>query len=62
MLAHASYRFRAEYEPSARVHVSGAGGAFAKNEGDWQLAPRRAGAATVVTYQAAVMPRFYVPR
>jgi len=59
---HASYVFRAAYEPAARVHFSGVGGDFAKNEGDWQLAPRRAGAATVVTYQADVMPRFYVPR
>ncbi len=61
-LPHASYVFRAEYEPAARVHFSGMGGDFAKNEGDWELAPRRAGAATVVTYQAQVMPRFYVPR
>jgi uncharacterized protein YndB with AHSA1/START domain len=61
-LPHASYVFRAEYEPSARVHFSGVAGDFVENEGDWRLAPRRAGAATVVTYQAQVLPRFYVPR
>jgi uncharacterized protein YndB with AHSA1/START domain len=58
----ASYVFRAEYEPFVRVRFSAVRGDFAQNEGVWELVPRRDGAATIVTYRAQVMPRFYVPR
>jgi len=58
----ASYVFRAEYEPFERVRFSGVRGDFDENEGVWELMPRRDGAATVVTYRAQVLPRFYVPR
>jgi len=57
----ASYVFRAEYEPFERVRFSGVRGDFAENEGVWELIPRSDGAATVVTYRAQVVPRFYVP-
>jgi hypothetical protein len=62
-LPHASYVFRAAYEPFTRVSFSGVRGDFRENEGVWELAPRRDGATTVVTYRALVVtPRFFVPR
>jgi uncharacterized protein YndB with AHSA1/START domain len=62
-LPYASYVFRAAYEPFERVRFSGVRGDFRENEGVWELAPRRDGAATVVTYRAQVVaPRFFVPR
>lgn len=61
-LPRVSYVFRAEYEPFERVRFSGVRGDFQENEGVWELMPRRDGAATVVTYRARVVPRFYVPR
>jgi ribosome-associated toxin RatA of RatAB toxin-antitoxin module len=61
-LPRASYVFRAEYEPFARVRFSSVRGDFRKNDGVWELIPRRDGAATIVTYRAQVVPRFYVPR
>jgi uncharacterized protein YndB with AHSA1/START domain len=61
-LPRASYEFRAEYQPFVRVRFSGVRGAFTENDGVWELTPRRDGAATVVTYRAQVVPRFYVPR
>jgi uncharacterized protein YndB with AHSA1/START domain len=57
-----SYVFRADYEPSERVRFSAVRGDFDVNEGVWELLPRRDGAATVVTYRAQVVPRFFVPR
>jgi uncharacterized membrane protein len=61
-LPRASYVFRAEYQPFERVRFSGVRGDFEENEGVWELLPRRDGTATVVTYRAQVVPRFYVPR
>ena len=61
-LPHASYVFRAEYEPFVRVRFSAVRGDFAQNEGVWELVPRRDGAATIVTYRAQVIPGFFVPR
>lgn len=61
-LPRASYVFRAEYEPFARVRFSSVRGDFRKNDGVWELIPRRDGAATIVTYRAQVVPWFYVPR
>jgi uncharacterized protein YndB with AHSA1/START domain len=58
----ASYVFRAEYEPFTRVRFSAVRGDFDVNEGVWELIARRDGAATVVTYRARVVPRFFVPR
>jgi uncharacterized protein YndB with AHSA1/START domain len=58
----ASYVFRADYEPFERVRFSAVRGDFEVNEGVWELLPRRDGAATVVTYRARVVPRFFVPR
>ena len=58
----ASYVFRADYEPFERVRFSAVRGDFEVNEGVWELLPRRDGAATVVTYRAHVVPRFFVPR
>ena len=58
----ASYVFRADYEPFERVRFSAVRGDFDVNEGVWELIPRRDGAATVVTYRAHVVPRFFVPR
>jgi uncharacterized protein YndB with AHSA1/START domain len=58
----ASYVFRAEYQPFERVNFSGVRGDFEENSGAWELVPRRDGAATIVTYCAQVLPRFYVPR
>lgn len=57
-----SYVFRADYEPFTRVRFSAVRGDFDVNEGVWELLPRRDGAATVVTYRAQVVPRFFVPR
>ena len=54
--------FRAEYQPFERVSFSGVRGDFEENSGVWELVPRRDGAATIVTYRAQVLPRFYVPR
>ena len=61
-LPRAAYVFRAAYEPFERVSFSSVRGDFQENEGVWELAPRRDGAATVVTYRAQVAPRFFVPR
>jgi uncharacterized protein YndB with AHSA1/START domain len=61
-LPRASYVFRATYEPFERVSFSSVRGDFRENQGVWELAPRRDGAVTVVTYRAEVVPRFYVPR
>lgn len=61
-LPRATYVFRAEYQPFERVNFSGVRGDFEENSGVWELVPRRDGAATVVTYRAQVLPRFYVPR
>jgi|HubBroStandDraft_6_1064221.scaffolds.fasta_scaffold195510_2 uncharacterized protein YndB with AHSA1/START domain len=61
-LPRASYVFRAEYEPFVRVRFSAVRGDFTKNEGVWELVPRRDGTATIVTYRAQVVPGFYVPR
>jgi hypothetical protein len=44
------------------VRFSAVRGDFDVNEGVWELAARRNGAATVVTYRARVVPRFFVPR
>jgi uncharacterized protein YndB with AHSA1/START domain len=60
-LPRAAYEFRAEYQPFVRVRFSGVRGAFTENDGVWELLPRRDGAATIVTYRAQVVPRFYVP-
>ena len=61
-LPRASYVFRAQSEPFARVRFSSVRGDFRENDGVWELIPRRDGAATIVTYRAQVVPRFYVPR
>jgi uncharacterized protein YndB with AHSA1/START domain len=57
-----SYVFRADYQPFERVRFSAVRGDFDVNEGVWELLPRREGAATVVTYRAQVVARFFVPR
>jgi len=61
-LPRASYVFRAAYEPFERVSFTSVRGDFRENDGVWELAPRRDGAATVVTYRAQVALRFFVPR
>ena len=61
-LPHASYVFRAHYEPFERISFSNVRGDFRTNEAIWELSPRRDGAATLVTYRAQVVPKFYVPR
>jgi hypothetical protein len=43
------------------VRFSALRGDFAQNEGVWELVARSDGAATIVTYRAQVVPRFYVP-
>ncbi|HEY5102073.1 MAG TPA: SRPBCC family protein [Steroidobacteraceae bacterium] len=61
-LPRATYVFRAAYEPFDRVSYTGVRGDFREINGVWDLAPRRDGSATVVTYQAQVALRFFLPR
>jgi ribosome-associated toxin RatA of RatAB toxin-antitoxin module len=61
-LPHASYVFRAHYEPFERISFSNVRGDFRTNDAIWELSPRRDGAVTLVTYRAQVVPKFYVPR
>lgn len=56
------YVFRAEYESSGRIHVTHVRGDLRENRAEWRLIPARDGVATIVTYQAHVVPRIYVPR
>ncbi len=56
------YVFRAEYEDFRRIRVSRVSGDLRVNQGTWEFTPSPDGASTIVTYDAHVVPRSYVPR
>ncbi|HEY8507292.1 MAG TPA: SRPBCC family protein [Steroidobacteraceae bacterium] len=62
LLPPAHYVFRAEYEPYTRIRTYHISGDFRENRGIWELHPARDGTSTIVTYQAHVVPQFFVPR
>jgi uncharacterized protein YndB with AHSA1/START domain len=58
----ARYVFRAEYEDFRRIRFSHVSGDLRENEGTWEFTPAKGGESTIVTYNARVVPRSYVPR
>jgi ribosome-associated toxin RatA of RatAB toxin-antitoxin module len=62
LLPPAHYVFRADYEPYTRIRTHHIRGDFRENRGVWELHPTPDGASTIVTYQAHVVPQFFVPR
>jgi ribosome-associated toxin RatA of RatAB toxin-antitoxin module len=58
----ADYVFRATYEKFSRIRFAHLRGDFRVNEGAWEFIPVDEGRSTVVTYQARLVPDFYVPR
>lgn len=62
LLPKATYVFRATYEKFTRIRFSHLRGDFKVNEGVWDFRPVDEGRATLVTYQARLVPDFYVPR
>jgi hypothetical protein len=62
LVPRATYVFRADYEKFSRIRFSHLRGDFRVNEGVWEFLPVDEGRATLVTYQARLVPDFYVPR
>jgi ribosome-associated toxin RatA of RatAB toxin-antitoxin module len=58
----ADYVFRVSYEKFSRIRFHHLRGDFRVNEGVWEFIPADEGRSTVVTYQARLVPDFYVPR
>ncbi len=58
----ARYVFRAEYEDFRRIRFSQVSGDLRENQGTWEFTPSESGESTIVTYNARVVPRNYVPR
>ncbi len=58
----ANYVFHAEYEKFTGIRFSNLRGDFRENRGVWMFAPLDDGRSTLVTYEARVVPAFYVPR
>ena len=58
----ADYVFRATYERFTRIRFNHLRGDFRVNEGVWEFLPVDEGRSTLVTYQARLVPDFYVPR
>jgi hypothetical protein len=54
--------FRAEYEDFRRIRFSHVSGDLRENQGTWEFTPSESGESTIVTYNARVVPRNYVPR
>jgi uncharacterized membrane protein len=58
----ARYVFRAEYETFRRIRFSHVSGDLRENEGTWEFLPSADGTSTLVTYNARIAPRNYMPR
>jgi uncharacterized protein YndB with AHSA1/START domain len=58
----ARYVFRAEYDRFQRIRFSHVSGDLRENQGTWEFLPSAEGASTLVTYNAHIVPRNYVPR
>jgi ribosome-associated toxin RatA of RatAB toxin-antitoxin module len=58
----ANYVFHAEYEAFSRIRFSNVRGDFHENRGVWTFHSADEGRTTLVTYEARVVPGFYVPR
>jgi ribosome-associated toxin RatA of RatAB toxin-antitoxin module len=58
----ARYIFRAEYESFRRIRFSNVSGDLRENRGTWEFLPSEDGNSTLVTYNAHIVPRNYVPR
>jgi uncharacterized protein YndB with AHSA1/START domain len=58
----ARYVFRAEYEDFRRIRFSHVSGDLRENQGTWAFTRSEDGKSTIVTYNARVVPRSYVPR
>ncbi len=58
----ARYVFRAEYEGFRHIRFSNVSGDLRENRGTWEFLPSADGASTLVTYNAHIVPRNYVPR
>jgi len=58
----ARYVFRAEYESFRRIRFTHVGGDLRENQGTWEFLPSEDGTSTLVTYNAHIVPRTYVPR
>ncbi len=54
--------FRADYRPPREVHISNVSGGLRVHEGRWTLEALDGGAATLVTYEVRVVPRYPVPQ
>jgi hypothetical protein len=62
LVPRATYVFRADYEKFGRIRFNHLRGDFRVNEGVWEFVPMDEGRSTLVTYQARLVPDFYVPR
>jgi ribosome-associated toxin RatA of RatAB toxin-antitoxin module len=62
LVPRARYVFRAYYERFTRIRFSQLSGDFRVNQGVWEFIPVDEGRSTIVTYEARLVPDFYVPR
>ena len=62
LVPRANYVFHADYQKFERIRFSNLRGDFHENRGVWTFTALKAGAATLVTYEARIAPAFYVPR
>jgi ribosome-associated toxin RatA of RatAB toxin-antitoxin module len=58
----AEYVFHANYDRYQRIDFSHLRGDFHENRGTWEFQALNGGRMTLVTYQARVVPAFFVPR
>jgi uncharacterized membrane protein len=58
----ANYVFHADYVRFERIRFSNVRGDFRENRGVWVFRPAKGGQATLVTYEARLVPAFFVPR
>ena len=58
----AEYVFHADYQRFERISFSHLRGDFHENQGTWEFRALNGGKATLVVYQARVVPAFFVPR
>jgi ribosome-associated toxin RatA of RatAB toxin-antitoxin module len=62
LVPRARYSFRVDYQKFSRIRFNHLRGDFRVNQGVWEFSPLAEGHSTLVTYQARMVPDFYVPR
>jgi ribosome-associated toxin RatA of RatAB toxin-antitoxin module len=62
LVPRAHYVFHADYQKFEQISFSNLRGDFRENRGMWKFRPLADGQATLVTYEARIVPAFYVPR